>query len=126
MIMHRLPLILTVVYACLPVCAQEPVNRFAIRVGQGVLTGTEEYTLAKTGTGYVLRGTIRIRRMGVEQELRHETSLDEQRNLVSYRQDVSAGGRSQTLEARRTGAEVVLTATGQTQPKSIPFTANMV
>jgi hypothetical protein len=37
-----------------------------------------------------------------------------------------AAGRSQTLEARRTGAEMVLTAMGQAQPRSIPAATDML
>jgi len=90
--------------------AQESSGKFLIRVGNGAVTGSEEYQIEKTDTGYSLTGKSTLSQMGRESELRHEERLRPDWSFVHYVLRASMLGRTQTIEASLDGSEVTLRA----------------
>jgi uncharacterized protein len=102
--------------------AQES-NVFRLRVGTA-MTGSEEYQITKTADGYRLTGKLHTVRPTGTLDVTHETVLAGDRTFLRYKLEVAG----QTIEASRDGdsIQVKVSAGGQSQGKSFPFTAATV
>ncbi len=98
--------------------AQES-NVFRLRVGTA-MTGSEEYQIVKNPDGYRLTGALHTVRPGATIDATHELIVAADRTLVRYRLEVPG----QAIEARREGdsIQVTVSAGGQSQTKTFPFT----
>ncbi len=94
-------------------------NAFRLRVGAAA-TGSEEYQIAKSADGYRLTGTLHTVRPGATLDATQETALAADRTLVRYKLEVPG----QAIEAWRDGdsIQVKVSAGGQSQSKTFPFT----
>jgi pimeloyl-ACP methyl ester carboxylesterase len=90
--------------------AQEPVNRFLIKIRGGALTGSEEYQIEKTGTGYRLTGKSVLNQMGRESELKQEQTVRSDWGFEHYMLQASMMGQTQMIEASLDGQQVKMRA----------------
>lgn len=101
--------------------AEEAANMFRIRIGKGIVTGTEEYQLEKVPDGYRLTGKTHLEQAGRSTEMTQEQTLGPDWSLVRYKLEAAVAGQQQTIEAWREGQEIKMQATagGQSQSKSV-------
>jgi len=83
-------------------------NRFAISVGGGAITGSEEYSIDKTADGYRLTSTTLVTRPSGQIVMKQEQTLDIDWGLVHYKLEALVGGTTQIIEASRQGDKVQL------------------
>jgi hypothetical protein len=103
--------------------AGEATNMFRIRVGKGIITGTEEYQLEKVSDGYRLTSKTHLEQAGHSTDLTQEQTLGPDWGLVRYKLEAAVAGQQQTIEAWRDGQEIKMQAAagGQSQSKSVEF-----
>lgn len=107
-----IPVLVTVFGSVASPLPQDSANHFHISVAGGVISGTEEYTIAATADGYTLRSTSHVVRpapagpLDVTQAL----TLGRDWSLVRYRLDVATTGTPQTIEAWRDGDTIRIQA----------------
>src|SRR5579871_5835371 len=103
-------LLLTLGVFLVPLFAQP--SKFVIQGARA--KGTEEFTTEKTPTGWRQTGKANLQAGSLNVDFNQELVLSSDRELVSYKLEVSQGGRSQVLEAKRDGDKVQLSAGPQT------------
>jgi pimeloyl-ACP methyl ester carboxylesterase len=100
-------------------------ERFRITVGQNVVTGTEQFRIARTPQGTHITGTIHNQRPGAAVDGVEDETLAADGGLVRYRLEVTVAGAVQTIDAWRDGDSVRMRASagGQILDKAAPFSA---
>jgi dienelactone hydrolase len=114
----RFPILPILLLSAASALAQDA-NVFRLRVGTA-MTGSEEYQISKTAEGYRLTGKLHTVRATATLDATHETVLAADRTLVRYKLEVAG----QVIEAWREGdsIQVKVSAGGQSQAKTFPFT----
>jgi len=117
--MWNKPAILPILVVMATAALAQDASVFRLRVGTA-MTGTEEYQITKTADGYRVTGTLHTVRPTGAIEAVHETVLAADRTLVRYKLEVAG----QAIEAWRDGdsIQVKVSAGGQSQSKTFPFT----
>ncbi|HYL13736.1 MAG TPA: hypothetical protein VEV41_11915 [Terriglobales bacterium] len=107
--------------------AQEPANKFQTRVGSA-MTGTEEFTVTKTATGFLLQSTTQLQRGALVFDLHQSENIGNDGVLVSYKLEGTVGGQPQRVEAWVEGQQVIMQATAgsETRKKTVEFRPNTV
>jgi pimeloyl-ACP methyl ester carboxylesterase len=103
--------------------AQEPANRFLIKVRGGALTGSEEYQIERTGTGYRLTSKSALNQMGRESELKQEQTLRSDWGFEHYMLQASMMGQTQMIEASLDGPQVKMRVGmgAETKSQTVPL-----
>jgi hypothetical protein len=103
----------------------QDVNKFRVRV-RTVLSGTEEYQLAKAADGYHLTGKSHMQQGARTIDMTHEQTLAPDLTLVRYKLQVGNG--EQVIEAWRDGhnIQIKVSAGGQQPTKTVPFAPAML
>lgn len=98
--------------------AQEPVNKFLIRIRGGAISGTEEYRIEKAEHGFRLTSKTQLKQPSGPTEITQELRLTPDLNLVRYRLKGQSGGQPQTIEAWREGRQIAMRLTEGKQSRS--------
>lgn len=103
--------------------AQDAPDRFLIQVAGGALTGSEEYRIEKTDTGYRLTGKSVLNQMGRETQMKQELILGRDWALEHYMLEASMMGRTTMMEAARQDQQVKMTAGmgGEVKSETVPL-----
>ena len=102
-------------------------NRFRLQVGAS-MSGTDEYTIARTADGFVVAGNSRRTAGGQTIEMKLGQSLAPDRSLRRYALQTTTPSGQQTVDALRDGGtvEMKVVATGSPRSRKVPFTPGAV
>lgn len=102
-------------------------NRFRLQVGAS-MSGTDEYTIARTADGFVVAGNSRRTAGGQTIEMKLGQSLAPDRSLRRYALQTTTPSGQQTADALRDGGtvEMKVVATGSPRSRKVPFTPGAV
>ncbi len=102
-------------------------NRFRLQVGSS-MSGTDEYTIARTADGFVVAGNSRRTAGGQTIEMKLGQSLAPDRSLRRYALQTTTPSGQQTADALRDGGtvEMKVVATGSPRSRKVPFTPGAV
>ena len=90
--------------------AAQTSNRFTIRVGQGRITGTEDYSIQRTKDGYSLTSQSSLIISGSAVSFAQKQTLSTDWKFIRYQLNVTAQGGDQSIEASNDGAGIQLHA----------------
>ena len=102
-------------------------NRFRLQVGAS-MSGTDEYTIARTADGFVVAGNSRRTAGGQTIEMKLGQNLAPDRSLRRYALQTTTPSGQQTVDALRDGGtvEMKVVATGSPRSRKVPFTPGAV
>ena len=102
-------------------------NRFRLKVGTS-MSGTDEFSIARTEGGFHLTGTSRTVVGGKTIEATLDQTLEADRSLRRYRLEVATPSGPQVIEAirQKETVEMKVFAGGQPRAKGIPFAPGLV
>lgn len=102
-------------------------NRFRLQVGAS-MSGTDEYTIARTADGFVVAGNSRRTAGGQTIEMKLDQNLAPDRSLRRYALQTTTPSGQQTVDALRDGGtvEMKVVATGSPRSRKVPFTPGAV
>lgn len=122
--MRRLVIIL--VLATSSLFAQDARNRFRLELKAANLTGSDEYTIAKTASGFHISGNTVVKAPNGITELTHSEEVGPDWNLISYKLESKSGGPSQSVELTRVQDHVAASARvgEQTIPRQLLWKPN--
>lgn len=102
-------------------------NRFRLQVGAS-MSGTDEYTIARTADGFVVVGNSRRTGGGQTIEMKLGQNLAPDRSLRRYALQTTTPSGQQTVDALRDGGtvEMKVVATGSPRSRKVPFTPGAV
>lgn len=105
---------------------QDTLERFRITVAGGAISGTEEYRIVPTPTGFALTGTSHLQRPNGTLEVAQRITLRPDWGLERYHLDVTTPAGPQTIDAWRDGDTVrIQAAAGERgQHQQLPLAAN--
>ena len=124
--MRRIGFVLLLLTASL--FAQETRNRFRLQLKPANLSGTDEYTIVKTATGYRISGNTVINAPNGVTELTHSEEVSPDWNLTSYKLESKSGGPGQSVELTKVQDRIDAAARvgEQTIPKQLLWKPNTV
>lgn len=124
--MRRLFLSLLLLLAASSMFAQDAKNRFRLELKAANLSGSDEYTITKTPTGYRVSGNTVIKAPNGVTEFTHSEEVGPDWNLVSYKLDAKTSGPSQSVELTRIQDHIAASARAgeQTIPRQLLWKPN--
>jgi dienelactone hydrolase len=102
-------------------------NRFRLKAGAS-MSGSDEFSIARTADGFHLTGTSRTVVGGKTIEATLDQTLEADRSLRRYRLEVATPSGPQVIEAfrQKETVEMKVVAGGQPRSKGIPFAPGLV
>lgn len=97
----RTTIVTFLLFACATAGFAQDTSRFRIRVGAGTVSGSEDYTITKTQSGYELSGKTLMKRGGTDANFSYRAVLTSEWAPESYVIDMTGGMGTASVTATR-------------------------